>query len=81
MQRAVEKLTAENTNGVLATDRIGSASQQWQKWQRQQLFTNRGDAQLEQSNSPQSLHAEARSSIDDRFLSMPEITISRYADF
>jgi len=33
------------------------------------------------SNSPQSLHAEARSSIDDRFVSMPEITTSRYADF
>ena len=26
-----------NSNGVLATDRVGSASQQWQKWQRQQL--------------------------------------------
>ena len=45
------------------------------------LLTNMGDAQLEQSNSPQSLHAEAGSSIDDRFVSMPEITISWYADF
>jgi hypothetical protein len=37
MQRVVEKLTAENSSGVLATDRVGSASQQWQKWQRQTI--------------------------------------------
>ena len=34
-----------------------------------------------QSNSPQSVRAEARSSMDDRFVNTPEITISRYADF
>ena len=45
------------------------------------LLTNMGDVQLEQSNSPQSLHAQARSSIDDLFVITPEITISRYADF
>jgi hypothetical protein len=33
------------------------------------------------SNSPQSVRAEARSSMDDRFASTPEITIFRYADF
>lgn len=33
------------------------------------------------SNSPQSGHVEARCSMDDRFVSTPEITISRYAGF
>jgi hypothetical protein len=32
-------------------------------------------------NSPQSVHAEAPSSMDDRFVSTPEITVSRYAGF
>jgi hypothetical protein len=38
-------------------------------------------AQLEQSNSPQPLHAELGSSMDHRFGTTPEITISRYANF
>jgi hypothetical protein len=33
------------------------------------------------SNSPLSVHAEARSSMDDCLVSTPEITISRYAGF
>jgi hypothetical protein len=33
------------------------------------------------SNLPQSVHAEAQSSIDDRFVSTPEITTSQYAGF
>jgi hypothetical protein len=33
------------------------------------------------SNSRQSVRGEARSSMDDRFVSTPEITISRYAGF
>jgi len=33
------------------------------------------------SNSPQSVHAEAQSNMDDRFVSTPEITILRYAGF
>jgi hypothetical protein len=30
-------MMGSNSNGVLATDRVGSASRQWQKLQRQQL--------------------------------------------
>jgi hypothetical protein len=33
------------------------------------------------SNSPQSVQAEARFRMDDRFVTTPEITISGYADF
>jgi hypothetical protein len=32
-------------------------------------------------NSPQSVHAKARPAMNDRFVSTPEITISRYAGF
>jgi hypothetical protein len=49
--------------------------------QRRILLTNMRDAQLEQSNSPQPLHAEVGSSMDHRFGTTPEITISRYANF
>ena len=49
--------------------------------QRRILLTEMGDAQLEQSNWAQSVHPEARSSMDDRFVSTPEITMSRYANF
>jgi hypothetical protein len=45
------------------------------------LLANMCDAQLEQSNSPQPLHAELGSSMDHRFGTTPEITISRYANF
>jgi hypothetical protein len=38
-------------------------------------------AELKQSNWAQSVLPEARSSMDDRFVSTPEITMSRYADF
>jgi hypothetical protein len=49
--------------------------------QRRILLTNTRDAQLEQSNSPQPLHAEVGSSMDHRIGTAPEITISRYANF
>ena len=49
--------------------------------QRRILLTNMRDAQLEQGSSPQPSHAKVGSSMDNRFGTTPEITISRYANF